>query len=271
MQQINFEEIDYEKILNCNKEHFVVEKESELFHFKLHLKNNSKKLVVFSNGAYDLSKNTPPVFMRASWVEEMNYNALFIDDKTVHNNGLRIGWGVGTKDRHFLIDYSQIVKKVTKELNIIDKDIYYFGSSQGGFMSMALSAMHEGTTAIVNNPQTYVDNYHERAVNALYNTIFPEKSRKDILIEYADRISITTIFRKYRTPRTFYYQNRLCTSDMRNHLSPFLRRLDRYNIDSSNINFILYNNKKDGHNPINKEKTLKLIDEIIYDRATFIK
>lgn len=270
MQKINFETLNYEKILNCNKEHFVVEKEGELFHFKLHLKNNSNKLVVFSNGAHDPSKNTPPVFMRASWVEEMNYNALFIDDKTVHNNGLRIGWGVGTKDRHFLIDYSQIVKKITKELNMSDKDIYYFGSSQGGFMSMALSAMHEDTTAIVNNPQTYVDNYHERAVNALYNTIFPEKSRKDILIEYADRISITNIFRKYRTPRVFYYQNRLCLSDMEKHFTPFVKRMDKYKINSSRINFILYNNPKSGHNPIEKEKTLKLIEEIVHGKKTFI-
>src|SRR5699024_9425029 len=115
------------------------------FYFKYYHKHHNSKLLVFSNGAYDPKISKPPVFMRSKWHEDFDANCLFIDDRTVHGNRLRIGWGVGSKERHYLVDYVEVVKKISEIISVEANNIIYFGSSAGGFMSMAMATMHKGT------------------------------------------------------------------------------------------------------------------------------
>ncbi len=264
MKKINFEKLSYEFLYQNDNEHFVIIKDNIDFHFKMNFNNTSDKMVVFSNGAVDPSKKNPPVFMRSNWYEEMTYNAIFIDDRTIHNNNLRLGWGVGTKDRHFLIDYSEILKKIAVILEIADNHVFYYGSSAGGFMSIVLATIHKESTAIVNNPQTYVYKYYEKAYQAMYKNIFPGMSDAEIHKTYSDRLSITSVIKKFKyTPKIIYFQNRHCKTDMANHLIPFMKNLDKYNINSASIHFVLYNDKDSGHNPLSKHKTLKYIEMIV--------
>jgi len=270
MNKLQFENLDYNTILSNNNNHIIIEKEGEDFHIKLHLRENSENLLVFSNGAIDPMKKEPPIFMRESWIDDINYSVIFIDDKTVHGNTLKLGWGIGKKERHFLKDYSEIIKKIVYLSEIENQNIYYYGSSAGGFMSMALATMHSETNAIVNNPQTYVFNYYKPTVNLLYETLFPDMTAQEIKKEYSTRLSITSMFRKFkRTPKIFYIQNRLSKFDMEKQFNPFIQMLDKYNINSEPIEFILYNNKKSGHTPISKEDTIKLIDMIINSKMNF--
>ncbi|WP_414043557.1 hypothetical protein ACMGE9_01835 [Macrococcus sp. EM39E] len=264
MNKINFELITLEFLKENNNQHIVIEKEGMDFHFIITLKEKSEKLVVFSNGAVNPKIKKPPVFMRSNWSDEMEYNAVFIDDRTIHDNNLRLGWGVGTKDRHFLEDYSEIIKKLILLIDIEDKNTFYYGSSAGGFMSLVLATMHAKTTAIVNNPQTYVYKYYESAYKAMYKKVFPDMEDAEIHKKYSDRLSITSILKKFhRTPKVYYFQNRLCKSDMDNHFNPLLKNLDKYKINSQPIQFILYNDKESGHNPLSKNKTLSYIDMIV--------
>lgn len=268
---IKFEQLTLKFLKDNNNEHIIIEKEGIDFHYIVALKKDSKKLVAFSNGAVNPEIKNPPLFMRSNWSEEMAYNALFIDDRTVHDNNLKIGWGVGTLERHFLKDYSEVVKKIATLLSIKDKDVFYYGSSAGGFMSLALATYHKDSTAIVNNPQTYVYKYFESAYKELYRIVFPGLEDSEIHRKYSDRLSITNIFRKNkRTPKAFYFQNRLCRSDMKNHLEPLIKTMDKYTIDSEPIQFIIYSNKKSGHNPLPKEKTLRLIDMIVHSNDDVI-
>lgn len=41
-------------------------------------------------------------------------SCIYIDDVTIHNTNLRIGWGVGTPEKHYLKEYSIIVKVLLK-------------------------------------------------------------------------------------------------------------------------------------------------------------
>ncbi|QPS99827.1 hypothetical protein I6G41_01835 [Staphylococcus equorum] len=56
---------------------------------------------------------------------------------------------------------------------------------------------------------------------------------------------------------------------MDKHLNPFIQMLDKYGIDSEPIEFILYNNKKSGHNPMDKEDTLNFINLVITKQFEF--
>ncbi|PNZ97039.1 hypothetical protein CD133_11200, partial [Staphylococcus massiliensis CCUG 55927] len=264
MKKIKFEELNKGTILDNNDDHVVVEKDGLDIHLKIHLKPNAKAIVVFSNGAVNTSKKTPPVFMRSSWVNDMPYSAIYIDDRTLHNKNIRIGWGLGTKERHYLIDYSEIIRKICSSINYEGQDVYYFGSSAGGFMSMALATMHNASSAIVNNPQAYVFNYKQLAVKKVMTTCYDMDSIDKFKKTYPDRLSITTMFKKFkRTPDVYYLQNRLCESDMKNHVYPMMKMMDKYKINSKPINFMLYNDIESGHEPMSKEKTLKIIGNII--------
>src|SRR5699024_425210 len=137
------------------------------------------------------------------------------------------------------------------------KEIMYFGSSAGGFMSIAMASMHKGTYAVVNNPQTYVNKYLKAYKTAVYKSAFPNMTEKEILMKYRSRLSLVSIFARYKNVAIVYYlQNRLCEGDMKNHLTTFLDSLDRYKLNSQNINGILYNNKQAGHNPAGKQATI---------------
>ncbi|MFD2830020.1 glycosyl transferase [Corticicoccus populi] len=260
----NLNEVDKDFIESNNGEILKIYIDELDFYFKLYLKTGSRKLVVFSNGALDITKKQPPVFMRSSWHEEIQANCLFIDDRTIHNNNLKIGWGIGSKERHYLKDYNKFVNHICTLLDIEKSSLIYYGSSAGGFMSIAMASANRGAKAIVNNPQTYVSRYHEAIVKKLYQQIFPDKSKKEIIAEYSDRLSLVNIMaRNKNVPEIFYLQNRLCQSDMDNHLTPLWKNMDRYKLNSRKINFTLYNNRRAGHNPIGKEQTINYINTVV--------
>ena len=53
---------------------------------------------------------------------------------------------------------------------------------------------------------------------------------------------------------------------MTRHFNPFCSFLNKYEINSSNIKFILYNNKKLGHNPISREATVNFVNQVLEDK-----
>lgn len=133
--------------------------------------------------------------------------------------------GVGTKERHYIKDYSRIVKKIGSILDIADKNVFYYGSSAGGFMSILLAIQHKFTTAIVNNPQTKINKYRERHKGLLYKAVFPELSEEEILNKYPERMSIAEAIKLNEyVPRVYYLRNALYDFDIDNHYNPFLKK-----------------------------------------------
>lgn len=271
MFEVNIEDIDEYFLKEYQGEHLKITINHLDFYFKINLKNRNDKLIVFSNGAVDPSKSKLPVFMRSKWAEDFNANCLYIDDKTIHNNNLKIGWGVGTENRHYLLDYIQCVEKVRSILNIDSKNTIYYGSSAGGFMSIAMATIDIGTKAIANNPQTYVYRYHKGSVDELFNTIFPKLERNEVIKKMSYRLSLVNIMaRSKNVPEIWYLQNRLCKGDIVNHYNPFCENIDKYNIDCKKINFIFYHNKEDGHNPLNRKKTTEFINSVVNDEISHL-
>lgn len=264
MNAINFNDLNISFLKKNNLTAVKIIKDGIDFYIKLALKEEYRPLVVFSNGAYDPNRATPPIFMRNSWYPEYEFSSIFIDDRTLHDHSLRIGWGVGTADRHFLIDYHEIVNRICEIINKDSEDVYYFGSSAGGFMSIYLATLHKGSTAIANNPQTYVTKYNKAAVDRLFKSVFPDQSDEEIKKIYATRFSLVSAMKKYKnTPRTYYIQNARCVGDMEKHCKPFMYALKKYKVPSRKIQFMFYNNDKMGHNPISKEDTIRMIHSVV--------
>lgn len=227
--------------------------------FLIVLKKHSEKLLVLSNGAIDPKRSKPPVYMRSKWSDEFDASHIFLDDPTIHKNKLRIGWGQGAEDEFVLEVYSEIIKLLTKKIAVEDKNVYYYGSSAGGFMSMILSSMHEESNTIVNNPQTDVIKYVESASKPLIENVYGdvEYAYKN----YAHRLDVIKAFKYYGyTPNILYVQNRLCSPDMQKHYFPYMQKYSKAKLDMEKTSTLFYHNKKAGHSPLGREDTVKLIN-----------
>src|SRR5699024_6822510 len=125
-------------------------------------------------------------------------------------------------------------------------------------------SMHTYSTAVVNNPQIEVFNFHEGHVKELTDFVFPNFTNAEIKSKYYERFSVIEFFKKSEyTPRIFYYQNDKHKVDIDNHFNPFKKGLEINNIPDRKITYVLYNNLRLGHDPLPKELTVANINHIL--------
>src|SRR5690625_1366008 len=88
-------------------EPFKIKYKTELFEYNLLIDYKEKfdNIVVLSNGAVNLEKKNPPVFMRSKWAREIEGSLIYLDDATIHGTGLNLGWGQGKKEEFVLEVY----------------------------------------------------------------------------------------------------------------------------------------------------------------------
>lgn len=259
---VNYEELNYSVIIDANPNVLKVRKNNVDFYFKVKLKEDNNNMVVFSNGAYNPQKSTPPIFARSSWHSDFDANCIFIDDVTIHGTECTLGWGVGTPEHYYLKDFSIIVKKIGNLLNVPNSKTVYFGSSAGGFMSMMLAILHKDSIAVPNNPQVYAHKFGRGvAINKLYDTRFPGMSEENIHEEYGERFSVLKMMIKMDyIPKIIYLINRFSIEDTEKQYKPFIKELNENSLDISNIEFIFYHAEK-GHEGIySREKTSGLVN-----------
>lgn len=260
---IKYEELNKELLLENNGEGIEIVYDNESFFFLVNVVEESDKLIALSGGALDQRKKSPPVYMRSKWRDDIKYNSIYIDDRTIHGNNLKIGWGVGNKERHYLKDYVVIIKKIADILGIKATNTMYYGSSMGGLMSVIMSTMHKGTFAVIDNPQTNIFNYYKSYVDSLREKALDGMTEEEINRNFPERVSMIEAMLKYENvPRIYYYQNDKCIFDMKHHYGPFKKLFKANGFDNEKVSYRLYSDAKRGHSPQMKVKTIEIFDEI---------
>lgn len=110
---------------------------------------NCKSLIVSLNSGRQPNKNQ---FERISWSEKTLSHFLIIEDplKPRYNYG---SWFFGDKDHSILQDIIFLIKKACTTLNLSNSDIFFIGSSSGGYAALYLANYFSYSTAIASNPQ----------------------------------------------------------------------------------------------------------------------
>ncbi|WP_414044586.1 YqiA/YcfP family alpha/beta fold hydrolase [Macrococcus equi] len=230
------------------------------YFFYLKYNENYNKIVCFSNGAIDPAKKKPPLYQRSTWKDEFKTSCLFIDDPTLHNTGLKIGWGQGTHDSFALEPIAKVVEVILERLNYPVEATTFYGSSAGGYMSMYLGILVRGAKVIVNNPQTNVLNYIEKSVNQMLDVAYAGFSKEQVIDEFLYRLSIVKAFEQHQyIPPILYMQNRASVVDMKDHVKPFRDALEHLDLDTHNVQYYFYKHPKEGHSPLSKDQTIRLI------------
>ncbi|MCK1975508.1 hypothetical protein LNK15_00375 [Jeotgalicoccus huakuii] len=260
---IKYEELSKELLVENNGQGMEIVHNEESFFFLVNIVEGSDKLIALSGGALDQKKKSPPVYMRSKWKDEIKYNSIYIDDRTIHGNNLKIGWGVGNRDRHFLKDYVVIIKKIADILGIKANNTMYYGSSMGGLMSVIMATMHKDSFAVIDNPQTNIFNYYQSYVDSLREKALDGMTVEEINRDFPERVSMIDAMLKYdNVPRIYYYQNNKCSFDMKYHYGPFKKQFEENGFDDGKVSYRLYSDAARGHSPQVKVKTLKIFDEI---------
>ncbi|OOF69973.1 hypothetical protein, partial [Rodentibacter caecimuris] len=170
--------------------------------------NNSNKILVMGSGAYDPDIISPPVFQRHAWINEFKENIIYYNDPTLYLGNIRIGWGVGNTEEHYLINIFNLLDIIRDKANIKKDKILFYGSSAGGFMSLLLSSMMKGSTALVNNPQTTIYKFWESHYCTLLTHCFPGMNKTDVLEKYILRLDAYEFVSKNNIKnRIIYLQN----------------------------------------------------------------
>ncbi|MGN7178116.1 glycosyl transferase family 2 [Cytobacillus sp. SAFR-174] len=244
----------------------IVDWHGVLFEFLIRIRN-SEKLLILGSGSFDPTRMKPPVFQRHAWIDDFKESLIYYNDPTLYLwDKLTIGWGNGTADRHYLKDVSVLLNKMILKLNYKKNNVYFYGSSAGGFMSLMLAGLIKGTTVIVNNPQTIVTNFYPHLVKQMLDVSYPNLTIEEVKKRYKDRIIVIELYKKVNyVPKIYYLQNISSEKDMMNHLIPFMTDLKGMSekVFADRLHIQLYADEKQGHNPIGKEETLDYINSII--------
>ena len=246
----------------------VIQWDEVKYEFLVNLKDNTENLIVLGSGAHDPKKgDKPPIIQRHSWINDFDESLIYYNDPTLYLGEMNLGWGYGTHERHYIEEISIILKEIFIKNSVRNENVFFYGSSGGGFMSAMLACLVKGSTAIVNNPQTIVTNYFKPLVKKMYDAVYDDNS-SDFKSFITSRVNLIEFFKLNQyVPHIVYTQNLASKHDIERHLTPFIKELSQLDdkLFSGKINMQYYMNKKQGHNPLDKEDTLKFIRKAISD------
>src|SRR5699024_11902387 len=110
---IDYNDLTKKKLQKENSAVYRINKNNKAFYFNMKLNKKNKRLLILSNGAIDRRRKNPPIFMRSSWAKDIDANCIFIDDPTLHDNKLFIGWGDRKSTRHYQNSINGIIIIIT--------------------------------------------------------------------------------------------------------------------------------------------------------------
>lgn len=181
-------------------------------------KSNSKKLVVFFNGAVNIDKTPLPVYQRHSWLEKLPYSSMIIMDPTIYDflnetESSYITWYQGDKDSFFLENLNPIIEGVTKELGVKYENVAFYGSSAGGFAALMSASMLKGSKACVVNPQVDALKYHKKYSQKILSHLGinadgkpPSKMRLNVIDYFEEKSSFPFVYYKQNKQDVLHYQ-----------------------------------------------------------------
>lgn len=248
-----------------------VQMESGIFPLLVKISTSrSNRLLVTYNGAIQRSKAPEGiVFQRSSWLEEFESSVIqFADPSLVLHKNAQIGWGQISRDHMAMFDYMKLLRRLREILNLpAAKNTLHFGSSAGGFQALVAASLDKGANAFVNNPQLDWTLYDRRHVEKVFINLFGSVEAGETFVnENAWRKSVLEFFDySGHFPNSQIYINAASPTDFEVQLPAFLEKLAEADKFTSRdiLQLNLYKDPVSGHNPMNKQRTIRLVNEAL--------
>lgn len=272
--------IDMEDIIDYNfplDEPFALEiiHNGCIYDFIIRLSSSNENLICFGSGATLRNRTdskgqpiVPPFLNRWSYYTFLDESCIAYADPTFFKDeNITLGWYVGGEDWYLKI-ISDIIKKICINHNIKHDNILFFGSSGGGFASIALATLIKDSKALVNNSSFDVrdiSRLHYTNLIGFLKKEFNNLSEEEIWRLIKHRLNLNTLFKKMKyVPEMCIYINIDSPSDFKKRSVTFLRYLFKNPYLKNNLNLQYYYEtgaSTKGHNALihnNEKKVLKL-------------
>ena len=238
------------------------------YEFLLNLKENCDKLIVFGSGAYSMSKPRErfgPKFDRWSW--DFEYSTIHYNDPTLYlSKDMKAGWGVGKTDDWYLGNIAKIISIISKKINVFNKNILFFGSSQGGFTAIVLSILIKESKALADIPQFDLFTYWSFHWENLKKYSFLENDDSIIFEKYGYRTNIIELIKKEKyIPNIVLILDFSVLFDLESQYIPFFKKIAKLPFNYHDFIKIMIGNKNQGHNPLFKKYIVPIIYHILED------
>lgn len=243
----NCHEVDYDKDVVVNGIDIPI---------LLKRKNDSDKLFIFFNGAVTIAtqKKYYPYFSRVSWSDKFNGHCLYIYDKSLDMaEDYTLGWYRGGEISLHDI-YLELIKKFSEKLNVKYENIYFYGSSGGGFAALKFSESFPLSTAIAINPQIKCLNYGLKAAVDKFKSVYHNHNNSSSVEVNPDKF--------YKNgSKMILVQNIQDVPHYENHFKPFWSHFAKTSqpVDYDNWNQAILYDHESGHGGEPKE----VLDEIL--------
>ena len=232
-------------------------------------KTGARRVLVLSNGAVDQSvANGSAVFQRSSWNHEIEHHQIFVSDPaTAAPECLSLAWGHLEEGKWAAEAIGRAVRAVASALGVTEhENRAYFGSSAGGFMSLALLADDPGARAVVNNAQFDWTRWMPTGVNALRHARFGGKLPATIRKLHPLSSNVLTLLAGRNEPLTVDYHVNVASTHDRQQDLPLFEAFVRAHPDlCGNVRIHRYFHSEHGHNPMPKADTLRVLNHAFED------
>lgn len=182
----------------------------------------SKNLFVLCPSAIIPGKTPVPHFYRWKWAAQGKFpgNVLVVSDPTFRlDPRLGAGWFVGTREEDATVYFSKVIKIFCEILHINYRNLFFWGSSAGGFIAMQFSKYFPLSTAVAVNAQTDISKYEHHSM--LYRIGFKGLSDEEIINTFNNRLSTVANIKNFSNNTVFMVQNILDTHHYQDHFLPF--------------------------------------------------
>ncbi|WP_156523334.1 hypothetical protein [Kocuria sp. ICS0012] len=227
-------------------------------------RQGAQRVAILSNGAVDQAlANRQAVFQRSSWYNEISHHQIYVSDPaTGAPDFLSLAWGHVTEEHWAVEAIGRAVKAVAARLGVVDcRQRVYFGSSAGGFMSLALLAEDPGARAVVNNAQFDWTRWMPTGVNALRHARFGSKLPAAIRELHPLTSNVLSLLVHKNHPVTIdYHVNVASVHDHQQDLPLFEAFVRDHPELCGDVRIHKYAHFAHGHNPMPKPDTLRIIN-----------
>ncbi len=205
-------------------------------------------LLIAFHGAVDRATRPTPAFIPflPGTGEEVHQVAI-ADPSLRTSSDISMGWYAGDcgfESQRVLPDFFQ---EISRALDV--RRTIYFGTSGGGFAALFYSKQHDGSLALVGNPQTSIANYYPRHIANYLSSCWPGVSSISDLSGRVDTDLAAIYSGRATGNHVVYLQNSTDHFHLFGHMAPFLSSI-RSGETRKRIACACVFPGRTGHNPV---------------------
>lgn len=234
-------------------------------------RDHADKLTVLNNGAVDLKRSQgKPIFQRSSWWQEINSHQIYVcDPGTVGEKSLALNWFQSSPPEWPNQLVTIALRLISGHLGIRDASRRtYYGSSAGGFTALLQLCADKNAKCVINNAQFDWTRWYAHHVNPVLKKHFNGSLAADVRQRWPHRANALAYLSKNAKPLNIaYYVNMASSYDRDIQLPIFEKYLSEYPTLCGSIFIHRHFDEPRGHNPLGKEATLRILNEVVVENT----